>query len=125
MVRKNESLERAAEMAAMLAPAGRVTIVRMFGGAALRLDGVQFGLVISGTLYLRVDDASRPAFAAAGSRPFSYTARGRTVSVASYYEAPEALFDDEDELALWVRRACAAYTAAPKPRKRRNPAEDG
>lgn len=122
---RNESLERAAEIAAMLEPAGRVTIVRMFGGAALRLDGVQFGLVIGGTLYLRVDDASRPAFEAAGSRPFSYTARDRTVTVASYYEAPETLFDDEDELALWTRRACAAYAAAPKPRTRRKPTESG
>lgn len=101
----HESIARAQEIAAELRPLGVVTVSRLFGGAGLKLDGVQFALVLGGVLYLRVDEASRGAFEAAGSKPFTYTARGRTVTVASYYEAPAATLDDPETLRPWALRA--------------------
>lgn len=79
---------RGDEIAYQLSSLGAVTVTRLFGGAALRLDGVMFGFVARGSLFLRVDDVNRPAFVAAGMGPFSYAGRTRTVALDGYYETP-------------------------------------
>jgi DNA transformation protein and related proteins len=84
-----------------------------FAGVALVADGVQFGFVMKGTLYLRVDDASRPDFEALGARPFSYTGASKIVTATSYYEAPDDVLEDADELRGWAARAHRAALAAP------------
>ncbi|RAB79839.1 TfoX/Sxy family protein, partial [Burkholderia multivorans] len=61
---------RGEEIAYQLSGLSAVTVTRLFGGAALRLDGVMFGFVARGSLFLRVDDVNRPAFVAAGMGPF-------------------------------------------------------
>ena len=42
------------EIAYQLAPLGNVTVARFFSGAAMRLDGVMFGFMSRGSLFLRV-----------------------------------------------------------------------
>src|SRR4051812_28302033 len=49
---------------------GTVTAKPMFGGVGLYCQGLFFGLIDDDTLYLKVDDATRPEFERAGSRPF-------------------------------------------------------
>jgi DNA transformation protein and related proteins len=49
---------------------GRVVGRAMFGGVGLYHDGIFFGLIADDTVYLKVDDASRPRFEAAGAKPF-------------------------------------------------------
>jgi TfoX/Sxy family transcriptional regulator of competence genes len=88
-----------------------VVVSRFFSGAGLRRDGVLFGFVHRGSLYLRVDDASRPDFEARGAKPFSPPGRSRMVST-KYYEAPDAILDDPDELGRWAARAHRAAVAA-------------
>ncbi|WP_188298829.1 TfoX/Sxy family protein [Streptomyces sp. CBMA156] len=51
----------AEHVADQLAPLGEVTVHRHFGGRALRSHGIQFAIVMD-TLYLRVDDATRPSY---------------------------------------------------------------
>ena len=73
---------------------------------------------------LKVDDATRLRFEAEGSKPFQYEARGRTVTVGSYWSLPERLYDDPEELAEWARAAIAtaqriAATKAGKARRAR------
>lgn len=92
----------------LLAPLGPLTAGRFFGGHAFKSDGVQFAMVMGNTLYLKVDDATRPAFRDAGSEAFSYATKKRRVMVESYYAAPETLLDDADELIAWARDAIAA-----------------
>ena len=88
-----------------------VTVKRMFGGAGLYSEGVMFGLVFDGAIYLKVDDASIPDFEREGSAPFTYTAGRRTGRASQhalpYWRLPERLYDDPDELAVWARRAFA------------------
>ena len=84
---------------------GPVTFCRMFGGAGVYADGLMFALIDRDMLYLKVDDASRADFEAAGSVPFTYTTRHGEGSLDSYWRAPERLFDEPDEMALWARRA--------------------
>lgn len=86
-----------------------VTVRRMFSGAGISIDGITFGLVIRGAIYLKVDDDSIPAFEQEGSQPFTYQrAQGRPKTVSmSYWRLPERLYDDPDELATWAARAFA------------------
>ncbi len=104
---------------------------RFFGGVGAFYDSTLFAMVMGQTLYLRVDDANRADFEAAGSEPFTYQKKDRAVTVATYYDAPAALFDDPEELLAWARRAVEAALAAnkkggkkraAKPRRRASPA---
>jgi DNA transformation protein len=100
---------------------GHITTRRMFSGAGLYCDGVIFALILRDTLYFKVDDANRPAYEGEGLRPFTYVARGRTVQVGAYWQVPERLFDDPDEMVQWGRAALAAGRRADeqkRPRKR-------
>jgi len=89
-----------------LAAWGEVRAKRMFGGAGLYHQGTMFGLVADDVAYLKVSDANRPDFEAAGSHPFQPYKGKKTIM--SYYEIPEEVLDDRDELARWAEKAWGA-----------------
>lgn len=101
----------------LLAPLGPVAIKRMFGGGGVFLDGLMFGLVIEGVLYLKADDGNRADFEAEGLTPFRYTKATGTTTVMSYWQAPERLLDEPDEMRDWARKAHAAARRSRKPLK--------
>lgn len=109
-----------------LAPLGHVTLRRMFGKTGVFCDGVMLGMVRDNTLYFRVDEANRAAFAeAAAFPPLNYEKGGESIDLA-FWRAPERLFDDPDELLAWARlafgaarRVAARRAPAPPQRKRR------
>ena len=105
----------------LFAPFAVVSVRRMFSGHGVYADGVCFALSIGGDVYLKIDAETQAAFAAADSRPFVYTARGREVRVG-YWLLPLAAFDDEDELRQWASLALAAArrAAAAKRQKSRS-----
>jgi DNA transformation protein len=112
---------------------GPVTIRRMFSGFGISADGINFALALRGGVYLRADQHSIPRFEAEGAKPFQYQTRTKTVTVASYWQLPERLYDDPHELSEWARAAFAAAQRAalgkrPRRRTRGKPgrkAEDG
>ncbi|MGJ4894037.1 MULTISPECIES: TfoX/Sxy family protein [unclassified Bradyrhizobium] len=91
---------------------GPVTIRRMFSGFGISADGINFALALRSGLYLRADETSFARFEEAGSKPFSYETRARTMTVRSYWQVPAHLFDDTDEFAVWARDAFAAAQRA-------------
>jgi DNA transformation protein and related proteins len=106
----------------LFADFGPVTIRRMFSGFGISADGTNFALALRGGLYLRADEQTIPRFEAEGSRPFSYQTRAKTVTVASYWQLPERLYDDPEELTDWAKASLAAAQRAalgkrPKARK--------
>ncbi len=106
----------------LFADFGPVTIRRMFSGFGISADGTNFALALRGGLYLRADDQTIPRFEAEGSKPFQYQTRAKTVTVGSYWQLPERLYDDPEELTGWARAALAAAQRAamskrPKARK--------
>ncbi len=106
----------------MLAPLGDVRVRSMFGGYGVYLDGVMFGLIGGDTLYLKVDDANRGDFEAAGMGPFIYQRAGREPTAMSYYQAPADTMEDPDTLVEWARNGAAAAfraDAAKSPGKRK------
>ena len=91
---------------------GPVTLRRMFSGYGVSRDGINFALVLRGAIYLRSDERTIPQFEAEGAKPFQYTARGKTITLNSYWQLPERLYDDVDELAAWARGAFEAARQA-------------
>ncbi|URK86976.1 TfoX/Sxy family protein [Rhizobium sp. RCAM05350] len=99
------TLDLAREFAERIHGIGQVSVSRFFGGAALKADGIQFGFIMKGSLYLRVDSEGRAVFETMGALPFQYSSSSKTVTVASYYEVPAEVVDDPDTLSLWAVRA--------------------
>jgi DNA transformation protein len=111
----------------LFADFGPVTIRRMFSGFGISADGTNFALALRGGLYLRADDQTIPRFEAEGSKPLQYQTRAKTVTVGSYWQLPERLYDDPEELTEWARAALVAAQRAalrkrPKARKLAKPA---
>ncbi|MGB3809741.1 MAG: TfoX/Sxy family protein [Parvibaculum sp.] len=87
---------------------GPVRMRGMFGGAGVYLDDLMFGLIFDETLYLKVDDRNRPDYEAEGMEPFTYEMTDGSTGSLRYYEVPERLYDDPDELVQWARKSLDA-----------------
>lgn len=87
---------------------GPVRTRRMFGGMGLYLDDMMFGVIFGEELYFKVDDRNRSDYEDEGMGPFTYEmSNGKTGSL-NYYEVPERLYDDGDELVEWARKSVDA-----------------
>jgi len=108
----------------MLQDFGGISARRMFSGYGLFRQGAMFGLISRDTLYLRVDDRTRPDFIAAGSRVFRYS-RGptREIEIRGYMECPPDILEDTEAMLHWAKAAASAALAAkpakPKAKRRR------
>jgi TfoX/Sxy family transcriptional regulator of competence genes len=94
---------------------GPVQSERLFGGHGFRIDGEMFAVILRGTLFFVVDDQSRPRFEAAGMGPFTYARKSETRVVPRWYELPEDVLLDADDLRDWMRAALAAVRRTAKP----------
>lgn len=84
---------------------GHVECRPMFGSYGLYHSGVFFGILSKGQLYFKTDAATRPAYEQRGMRPFQPSARQ---TLKRYYVVPVEVIEDDEELAIWARRAVAA-----------------
>jgi len=85
----------------MVAPVGHVTASRMFGGALLKVDGKQLGIILLDTLYFKVvDPMLQEAFAKEGSIQFTYTRKDKDtpVIIKNWWQVPDTYMDDEKAL---------------------------
>lgn len=96
---------------------GPVMRERLFSGSGFRIDGEMFAVILRGTLYFVVDDQTRPRFEVAGMGPFTYARKTETRVVPRWYELPEDVLLDNDELRDWMREALAAVRRTSKPAK--------
>lgn len=87
-----------------------VTTRPMFGGLTFFVDGRAFALVAEETLYFKVDDSNRPDFVAAGMGPF--LPFGDPAKPMQYYQLPEEVLEDTDQLAEWMAKAIAVAARA-------------
>jgi DNA transformation protein and related proteins len=93
------------------APLGRIQIRRMFGVGGVFVDGLMFGLIQDDRLFLKVGASNRGMFEAEGMDAFVYTSKGKSISL-SFWQAPERLYDDPDDLIAFSRAALAVATRA-------------
>jgi len=106
------SNEYKAFVAEQLEPLGPVHIRNMFGGAGVYFDDLMFGLIAGETLFFKVDERNRRDFEGEEMGPFVYEPPSGKSIAMSYYELPERLYDEPEELILWARRALDAALAA-------------
>jgi DNA transformation protein len=105
----------------LLAPLGDVRARRMFGGWGLWAGDVFVALVLNDQLYLKTRPETTEAFAAAGCQPFTYSAKGRTVSIG-FWSAPAEAMESPALMEPWARlalKAALAARGATAPRRRR------
>jgi DNA transformation protein len=101
-----------------LAALGRLRAQRMFGGVGIYSGELFFALIAGDTLYLKVDDDSRPDYLRRGMPPFRpYPDRPQWEM--GYYAVPADVLEDAEEMASWARKALRAAAAAPLKRKTR------
>jgi DNA transformation protein and related proteins len=102
-----------------LEPLGTVTMRKMMGAATLYLDGIIFA-VADDQLWFKSDTESDALWDEAGCERFTFTSKDGRVEVMNYRRAPDAAYDDSDELQRWARVAVAAGqrgAAKKRPRK--------
>ena len=99
-----------------------VTTRAMFGGHGVYRDGVIIAIVIDEAIYLKVDDATRAAFEAAGCAPFVHEAKDKAVPM-SYWSVPEDVLDSPQEFRPWAQRAWEAALRKPKPKPKKKAAK--
>jgi len=96
----------------VLSSVGEVSARRMFGGHGIYHGAIMFALIADDVLYLKTDEASRPHFEDAGSRPFVLERqRGKRITM-SYWEMPAEGFESPDQGDLWAGRALSAALRA-------------
>ena len=100
-----------------IAPLGRFAVRRMF------YDGLMVLLIDpAGVVFLKTDAHNRSRFIAAGCEPFTYARRGADGAVKSvelsFYTLPDALLEDQEALAEWIRSAIDAAKRADNGKKR-------
>ena len=105
----------------LLAPLGPVSARRMFGGVGLFHGGMMFGLIARDELFLKVSDANRPSYEAAGEAPFSYDTKhgvhtlqsGTGVVRPNFWTIPKLFGTGRARRSGWLR---------PRPATKRRPA---
>ena len=97
---------------------GPVSARGMFGGHGIFCEGLMFGLVADSVLYLKVDKETESEFKARGLEAFTYIKKGKEFKM-SYYQAPEEVLEDSEEMSYWAKKAYGiALKAASNKRKK-------
>ena len=105
----------------LLAPLGRVSARRMFGGHGVYCEGLFIAIVLDDVLYLKTDAESRAEFERTGCEIFSYMRKGK-VATLNFYRAPEDAMDAPQRMLPWARKALeAALRARATPSARTRP----
>ncbi len=113
----------------LLALLGPVEARAMFGGHGLYGEGVMFGLLDDGELFLKTDDATRERFVAAGCRRWTYVNKKVRMENTGYFRPPDDAHEDPEAMLPWARlaleaalRARAAKATRPGKKRKKMPA---
>ena len=97
--------------AEQLAPLGPIVVKRMFGGAAVYLDGKIFALLDNDAVYFKVDESTKPKFKAENMEALTYPSKNGLMTMDRYWRCPDRLFDEPDELIAWAKAAVGVSLA--------------
>ncbi|MCH7905514.1 MAG: TfoX/Sxy family protein [Armatimonadetes bacterium] len=107
-----EYRERIEEILSAVAP---IQTRPMFGGVGIYSDGLFFALIAEDKLYFKVDDSNKSDFEEAGMEPFYPYDSPKPMK---YWELPESVLADANELAVWIDKALAVAEKAKRKKKR-------
>ncbi|MCB1385245.1 MAG: TfoX/Sxy family protein [Nitratireductor sp.] len=101
-------------------PGSRVR--RMFGGVGVFRQGLMYALALEdGKICLKADAETHADFRAENCKPWLYERDGRKMDMG-YWQMPDRLADDEEDLRRWAEKAFAVALRADAkkpPRQRR------
>ena len=98
----------------LLEPIGPLRTGRFFGGVGISNGFVQFAMIMGNSLYFAVNEDTRVKYEQAGMQPFSYMTKKGRVQVCKYFELPEDILTDAEQLRLWANEAmCVAGKPSP------------
>ena len=93
-----------------------VTARGMFGGFGLYKGGVMFALLADDVVFYKVGPSNIADYEEAGSEPFTYSGKNKPIQM-SYWQLPENVMEDQDDLKEWTLKAYDAALKAKKPKK--------
>ena len=92
---------------------GPITVKRMFGGAGIFHEGLMIAMVNRDlVLRLKVDEHNQADYEARGMKPFSMGGKKKGMP---YWEVPQDVVENRDQLAAWARKS---YEAAVRSKKK-------
>ena len=110
----------------LLSSLGPCRAKRMFGGWGISIDGMSVAILVNlgqgDTLWLKVDEDSKPLFEAEGCARFTYEVKGQLKGM-NYYAAPADAMESPALMAPWARLALAGGAGAHAPRPPKNPSK--
>ncbi len=83
-----------------------ITAKSMFGGFGLYQHGRIFAIISDDIIYMKVNETNRSQYERYGSKPFTYTAKGKIVSL-SYWQLPDEILSDEILLSQWILQSAS------------------
>ena len=90
---------------------GPVRAKAMFGGHGIFLEDLMFALVADSVLFLKVDKQTENNFKVRGLEAFTYMKKGKEFNM-SYYQAPEEVLEEGEEMSYWANMAYSAALRA-------------
>jgi len=108
MSRRNEFVEFVTEQMSFVEG---LRVRAMFGGYGVYRDDRIFAIIVDDRLYFKADPTTRGEFEAKGLSPFTYVARGKSVTM-QYFEAPPEVFEEPGTMRSWVQKAYGAAVSA-------------
>jgi DNA transformation protein len=117
MRKSTKSTEFTQFVAEQMALFGPTTTKAMFSGFSIYCDNLVFAIIVDDKLYFKVDANTVEKFKRLGLQPFTYESRGKTIAM-SYYEAPAEVFEDQQEMAAWAKKAYQSALKSRKPKAR-------
>lgn len=100
-----------------LEPIGPIHTGRFFGGVGISNGFVQFAMMMGNCLYFVVDEDSRKKYEQAKMQPFSYMTKKGRVQVRRYFEVPEEVLTDSEQLRLWANESMQVAEKTKKPKR--------
>jgi DNA transformation protein and related proteins len=115
MARRSDFVEFVSEQMAFV---DGLRIRAMFGGYGIYQDDCMFALIADDRLYFKADAATRAEFEARGLAPFTYVARGKTMTL-QYFEAPPEVFEEQEAMRAWAHKAQSTALKASRATRKR------
>lgn len=82
-----------------------ITSRAMFGGYGIYKDGLIFAIIAEDQIYFKVGDSNKADYEAINSQPFVYEQGNHKKTTMSYYEIPEEILTNPEEVEQWVAKA--------------------
>jgi DNA transformation protein len=98
--------------------AGKISIKSMFGGYGVYCSNLIVGIIVNDILFLKVGESNKDDYLQRGMPPFTYLRKGAKAASMSYYQVPEEILENKEDLLEWTRKSFIESKKAKSSRKK-------